>query len=97
MIDPILNYFSSDGHFVLIAEWTHLGSFGKSSIRNICVNLFGFLAKFQEMPLKVFFLFLALVAIWFGEVDQFGQFWWISFNEHLCDMSFNSLPTSDIC
>ena len=47
--------FSSDGHFVLIAEWTRLDSFGKSHIRNICVKLFLLWAKFQEMLFKDFF------------------------------------------
>ena len=29
-------YFSSDGNFVLIAEWTRLGSFGKSRKEYLC-------------------------------------------------------------
>ena len=77
-------YFSSDGNFVLIAEWTRLGSFGKSRKEYLC-ETFWILGQSLGNAIKsVFFLFLALGAILFGEVYQFMQFWWIAFNEHSC-------------
>ena len=44
------------------------------------------MAKFQEMTLKDFFSILSSGGNFFGEGDQFGQFWWMAFGKNLCDI-----------
>ena len=38
------------------------------------------------MPLKDIFSILSSGGNCFGEVDQFGQFWWMAFGKNLCDI-----------